>query len=382
MKRISIYLCLICMLSGISITTAQNNHSTTINDTAKVVKSQNKKFHISDYLSIGGFVNFQYDYETQRDNEENISETNTMQIRRARLDIKGKISPRVEFRLQTEFANSVKLLDAFMKIKICKYVNIQAGQFKTPLTLENPYSPMNLESIENAQVINKLAGYKDVSGISSYSGGREIGFALYGDLITYDKNEKNFPLLSYQLGVYGGNGINVKDNNFGKDFAGRLDFRPFLKDLILSGSAYYGNYAISDTVDGARIRYSGGVEYQKKNWIARAEYVYGETGMFDALAPNYTNNQKSHGFYAVAGYWFHFGWGKNSHIQQKLRPVIRYDYYQDLLSLDATASHYYMAGIEWWPEPHIRFQVNYTLRNKVKNEHLGHSLAAMLSVKF
>ena len=41
-------------------------------------------------------------------------------IRRARLDIKGIITPYFSYRLQTEFADKPKLLDAYGEIKTCR----------------------------------------------------------------------------------------------------------------------------------------------------------------------------------------------------------------------------------------------------------------------
>ncbi len=143
------------------------------------VNAQEKKKLIGDYLSISGWMNIQYDYERQLQNDGlTLTEVNTLNVRRARLDIKGNINPHLEFRVQGDLAGSPKLVDGFVKVKLAKYFNIQAGQFKIPFTFENPQSPLTLEGIEYAQVINKLSGYSDVSGVKTYSGGRDVGLML------------------------------------------------------------------------------------------------------------------------------------------------------------------------------------------------------------
>lgn len=352
-------------------------------ETEQSVPKKERNFRISDYISVGGFINAQYEYLNQEVSDHDNIQSSIMQIRRARLDLKGSITPKIEFRLQADFANSPKLVDAFVKLKFCRYANLQVGQFKIPFTLENPYAPLDLEFADNAQVISALSGYKDVTGISSYANGREIGAMLYGTLLQFERDGEKYPLLGYSVGVFGGNGINVKTDNMAKDIAGRIEFHPFLKHLVLSGSAYWGRYAISDDLDGLRLRCAGGAEYRDDNLTVRGEYVWGKTGLGHVGADNVLSvrNMDTQGFYVIAGYWFRFGWGSKSNVQQKLRPVLRYDFYQRDV-VDNVASIYYSAGIDWWPEKHVQLRLQYTLRQHQHNPCLAHSFLTMLSVKF
>ncbi len=353
-------------------------------------KSNKRKFQISDYLKIGGYINTQYSYTQQELNDRTLDETSVFQVRRARLDITGDIHPILDFRLQVDFANSPRIMDAYMRVKICKYLNIQAGQFKIPFTIENPYSALDLECIDNAQVITALAGYKDLAGVSSVAAGREIGLQLYGTLLEFGRDAEKYPLLAYKVGVFGGNGINIKTDNMAKDIAGQIDFRPFVKHLTLSGSAYWGRYSDDNMDNLLRLRCTGGAEYKDDRLTVRGEYVWGNTG-FSQLTevpntePYFSETRmQTHGFYVVAGYWFNFGWGEKDkyNIQQKLRPVVRYDYYKRDLSEDNSASTYYSVGLDWWPEKHLNFRANYTLRDVASYNKLGHGFSAMLSVKF
>lgn len=352
-------------------------------ETEQPVPKKERNFHISDYISVGGFINAQYEYLNQEVANHEHDQSSIMQIRRARIDLKGKITPKIEFRLQADFANSPKLVDAFVKLKFCRYANLQVGQFKIPFTLENPYAPLDLEFADNAQVISALSGYKDVTGISSYANGREIGAMLYGTLLQFERDGEKYPLLGYSVGVFGGNGINVKADNMAKDIAGRIEFHPFLKHLTLSGSGYWGRYAITDNLDGLRLRCAGGAEYRDENLTVRGEYVWGKTEFASIDSDNTLQlyNLNTQGFYVTAGYWFRFGWGSKSDVQQKLRPVLRYDFYQkDIVS--NVPSIYYTAGIDWWPEKHVQLRVQYTLRQHQNTPELGHAFLTMLSVKF
>lgn len=346
-------------------------------------QSAPKKSLIGDYMSIGGYINSQYSFESQELNDGTMKESNTFQIRRARLDIKGNITKNIEFRLQSDLSKSPVLVDAFIKVKFNPYINVQVGQFKVPFSIENPYSPLNLESIDNAQVISALSGFSDVSGISSYKYGRDLGFMLYGGFF----NKDDFQLINYSIGIFNGNGINVKDNNMSKDIAGRLEFHPWIKELVISGSIYIGEYKLEDKENATRDRYGVGGEYKNDRFVFRSEYLWGVTGMditdeVNTLVEGKTiGDKKSDGYYAVASYKFKLG----KEGKQTLAPVLRYDYYNEnteAIETASTASTYYMLGLDWWPEKHLRFQLNYTLRDKASNDKLGHAVAAMLSVKF
>ena len=387
-----ITLCMIAALiwgAGTSISAQQDKSADKEKQGKEKVKTtepvKERKLHISDYLSVGGFINTQYEFSHQDLGDHNFTESSVIQVRRARLDVKGNITPKIDFRLQGDLAISPKLLDAYVRIKFCRYINLQVGQYKIPFSLENPYGPMDLELADNAQVISALSGYSDVSGVSSFANGREIGAMIDGTLLQFERDGEKYPLLSYAVGVFGGNGINVKKDNMAKDIAGRIEFHPFLKHLALSGSAYWGRYAMEGmSLDGLRLRCAGGAEYKNKNLTVRGEYVWGQTEVptvneDQALYPYRFTTQ---GFYLIGSYWFRFGWGSKSNVQQKLRPVLRFDYYErDLEDLNGASLHY-STGIDWWPERHLQFRLQYTVKQKQAQRELGHSILAMLSVKF
>lgn len=69
---------------------------------------------IADYLSVSGFVNTQYDIESNKGKNTDLS---TFQIRIAKLDIiKIDVSKRHSFRLQADF-NSPRPIETFVKYR-------------------------------------------------------------------------------------------------------------------------------------------------------------------------------------------------------------------------------------------------------------------------
>ena len=350
------------------------------------INAQEKKSLIGDYLSISGWMNIQYDYESQLQNDGvTLDQINTFNVRRARLDFKGNISKNVEFRVQADVAGSPKLVDGFVKIKLQKYFNIQVGQFKIPFTFENPQSPLTLEGVEYAQVISKLSGYSDMSGVKTYSGGRDVGVMIYGNFFSFEHDGKEIPILTYKLGVFNGNGMNNKDANLAKDIAASIEVCPGVKGLMLAASYYDGNYKLDNTFkvndstevnfyekNAIRDRLTFGGKYENGRLTVRSEYITGKTEMANKDGI-YTLN--SDGFYVAGGYWFNIK-------SQKIRPVARYDFLRQDIENPEMNSPYYMVGIDWWPYNNLRLLVNYTVKDKPGYDNLGNLFQAQLSVKF
>lgn len=225
-----------------------------------------------------------------------------------------------------------------------------------PFSLENPYAPLKLEAIDNAQVITKLSGFKDISGEGA--NGRDIGLAVSGGFLPKD----GFNIIDYTVGIYNGNGINTSDNNKRKNIAGRLEIHP-IKPLTVSGSFYAGG--MNNPLDASNIvaknRYAVSAQYSDGKVIARAEYLTGKT-----------NQTVSEGYYALLGYW----------ITPKVCPIVRYDYFRQDVDVANNGSTFYMAGIDYWPWKFIRMQLNYTLKNIQAKDDMFNQVTMMVSVKF
>lgn len=107
---------------------AQQNTAdlTEISDMEKRMTAMEKI--ISELPKISGFINMRYRYN---------GESNSFDIRRARLDFKGDLATKLDYRFQMEFAGSPKLLDAYLRCKIDRRFNLQVGEFKIPFSMEN-----------------------------------------------------------------------------------------------------------------------------------------------------------------------------------------------------------------------------------------------------
>ena len=339
------------------------------------INAQEPEKQIDRTPKISGFVQGLYQLDADKDFT---LKSNTLRMRRVRMSVDGNLSKNVSYKIQGDWVCSPILVDAYIKIKACPEFAIQVGQFKTPFTLESPINPLNLEIFDYGETVKALSGYDDVCGVGKQ--GRDIGVMATGSLFKLE--DQNFSLIDYSIGVFNGNGINVIDNNNRKDIVGRLEFHPWIKRITLTGSYYYGKYF--NNIDLKRNRYSFGAQYSDKDLMFRTEYVGGETGKPVADGQNeleellYSESLfNSNGFYAVAGYWFHFG--SEAH-PQKIMPVVRIEQ----LAKDTDANNdvtYYTVGINYWPWKSVNFKLDYSY---VQHENSDDSqrFAAILSYKF
>lgn len=285
-------------------------------------------------------------------------------IRRARLDVKGNISPFWGYRVQFDLAGSPKLIDAYAELKLNDQFNFTIGQAKIPLSLENLTSSNKLELIDRSQAVEALvARGKDVGGNQN---GRDIGIQLGGTILKI----KDHPIIDYRLGIYNGNGINVADNNEKKDFASRLIAHP-IAGLDISAALYNGSrfvpevkevktngvvtthYAAAKSV--SRDRYGVDISYDLNNWSVRGEYLHGTDDQIDR-----------EGYYIQSGYYF---------LQKKLQLLAKYDFYDADKNKANDASTWIVLGANYNFNTNARLQLNYSLKKEegpsVKNNFLS-----------
>lgn len=272
---------------------------------------------------ISGMVNVRYAWSDKED------DTHGFDIRRIRLAADGSLSDKLDYKFQAEYETTVKVIDAFLRWKITPAFNIQIGEYKVQYSQETLYGPATWLTIENPAAVARLNGYNDLSGLKA--NGRDVGVTFYGDL--FDK------VVSYRVGVFNGNGINTKDDNNKKDFAGLIWIRP-LKELAFSVGHYQGVYGAKGD-EHVRIRTSAGVEYKDDRLTLRGEYLNGNTA-----------GQKSDGAYATAAYW----------VSKVVQPVVSVDYFKADRDQDEQQWNY-QVGVNVIPIKKLRIQAAYTYTN-------------------
>ncbi len=259
-------------------------------------------------VKLSGYGMTQYQYSGQKD-----AESNSFNIRMARIALEGRIAGDFYWKTQIQFngntsnlGSSPRMVDLFAEWQKYDYFKVKIGQFKNPFTFENPMHPIDQGFMGYSQNVSKLAGFSDRAGEHA-SNGRDIGLQLQGDFL---KNANGRNLLHYQIGVFNGQGINTKDVDNQKNVIGGVWVMP-VSGMRIGAFGWTGSYArkgnwtetVTDLVSSrpdatkeithtnevrklAQNRYAFSFEYKKDGWTVRSEYIH-STGK--AFAKSITN---------------------------------------------------------------------------------------------
>ena len=248
-------------------------------------------------------------------------------ISSVRLILAGDIGSKIDYKFQFEFV-SPKLIDAFLRYKICPQFSLQAGQFRTGFGLEGYMVPLEMEAADYAPIVKAIC--------TQYCDTRDIGIAAYGSLIPVGKRH----IFEYMAGVYNGEGKNKADTNHSKDVIARLKINP-LDDLSLSGSFSYGERGETYVHN---TRYAAGFWWHGERLFVRSEYL----GM-KQYDPAAGTKRSIEGCYAVAGYWI-----------KKFCPLVRYNFMESDMDGSPVRRSDWLVGVDYKPLKYLRLQLNYT----------------------
>lgn len=286
---------------------------------------QKQTIEIPSWLSnvkLSGYGMTQYQYSGQKD-----AESNSFNIRMARIALEGRIAGDFYWKTQIQFngntstlGSSPRMVDLFAEWQKYEYFKVKIGQFKNPFTFENPMHPIDQGFMGYSQNVSKLAGFSDRAGEHA-SNGRDIGLQFQGDFL---KNANGRNLLHYQIGVFNGQGTNTKDVDNQKNVIGGVWVMP-VSGMRIGAFGWTGSYARKGewhdnnngiiqyepaldangnqkldkdgkpimqekTFSGTRSlnqnRYAFSFEYKKDGWTVRSEYIH-STGK--AFAKSITN---------------------------------------------------------------------------------------------
>lgn len=300
--------------------------------------------------------------------------SNTFDLRLVRASIEGRILGDFHYKIQgqingntTNLGSSPRLVDYFMEWQRFDFLEVRLGQFKRPFTYENPMNPIDQGFMGYSQPVSKLSGFSDRTGEHS-SNGRDIGLQVQGDFL---KNSSGRNLLHYQVGVFNGQGINVKDVDEKKDIIGGMWVMP-ISGLRIGAFGWEGSYARkvgSETVSVDKHRYALSVEYKKGDLQLRSEYIHSTGRGFATTYQNASDardteiktyrdrngelvdNDKADGVYALAIVPV---------VKDKLMAKARYDLYRPTASSVAAKSNYEV-GLNYRFCKYLEAQTEYCL---------------------
>lgn len=279
--------------------------------TAAHAQDNAPKVKVVNDIKFSGYVMTQYTASGQKYDAKGLkdAENNSFNLRMVRMALDGKFFNEFYWKAQVQLngntstlGSSPRLVDAFIEWQKYKAAYVKIGQFKRPFTFENPMHPIDQGFMSYAQNVTKLSGFSDRTGEHS-SNGRDIGIQLQGDLFP---NANGRALLHYQVGVFNGQGINVKDVDQKKDYIGGLWVMP-VKGMRIGAFGWTGSYArtgiigtevvngeiknITGTRSLSRNRYAFSAEYVKDDWTFRSEYIHSQGYGFKITYQKDENNK-------------------------------------------------------------------------------------------
>lgn len=350
------------------------------------------KVKVANDIKLSGYVMTQYQYSGQEG-----SESNTFNIRIARLALDGKFFNEFYWKAQIQLngntstlGNSPRIVDAFIEWQKHNAFRVKIGQFKRPFTFENPMHPIDQGFMSYAQNVTKLAGFSDRVGEHA-SNGRDIGLQFQGDILP---NASGRNLLHYQIGVFNGQGINTKDVDQRKDIIGGAWVMP-VAGLRIGAFGWTGSYArtgtwtddngekVSGTRTVSRNRYAISGEYVKDDWTFRTEYIHSQGYGFkttyqknDDLKDctiNTAAGDKADGYYALV----------IAPVQkEKIHVKARYDLYRSRAEW-GTAKTMYEVGADYCFGKHVKLSAEYIFVNdRSLQKHDYNMVDVQASVRF
>lgn len=365
------------------------------------VSAQEKeaKLKVLSDIKFSGYIMSQYQYSDKESNKGE-KDINSFNIRMVRMALEGRLAGDFYWKAQLQVNGNTsnltvapRMVDAFAEWQKYDAFKVKAGQFKRPFTFENPMHPITQGFMSYSQNVTKLAGFSDRVGEHS-SNGRDIGVQLQGDLL---KAADGHHYLHYQVGVFNGQGTNMKDVDQRKDVIGGVWVAP-VKGLRIGAFGWTGSYArkgtwtevdangVEQIKNGVRSleknRYAISAEYAAHDWTVRSEYIHSQgygfktsnaSGKETDCTINYAAGDKADGFYALM---------IAPVISKKLYAKARYDLYRPQADWHTSKTQYEI-GANYWIGKHVMVAAEYArVNDRSLNKSNYNMFDLQLDVKF
>lgn len=322
---------------------------------------------VASRIKLHGYAQGGYYYKHSSHADADI---NSFETKRTLFWVDAQITPRWSFLFMHDFNSIVQEFYTDFRVTNNKALTLRLGQFKTGVTMENPWSPTSMEAIDvYSEGVTYLAGCGS-DPLYGVQYGRDLGFSVRGELA---KGK-----FAYDLEILNGQGIqNVKrDLNNKKDFVARLEYRPFTGfNIVATGQLGWGNALVKAPVfcptvnlgdNYRRNRYSIGVDYKSKPFNVHGEFLGGKDDCTVSRGAYVTGSVRLfNNFDVVASYDFF-----NFNVDDKM----------DM--------HKIIAGVQYWFFKKCRFQVQYIYKSADTDYRTffshgkNHAVMAQMQIRF
>lgn len=288
----------------------------------------------SEYFSVGVLLQTVGDYQYRPAGTGN----NGYSIGNARVQVYGEIDQSFGYQLQANFVKNPAVLDANIYYHITPEVSIQAGLFKSPFSGEFLMGAAALDFVNRSTVVNQLAP------------NRQIGFQLGGDV--------SDGRLRYRAGIFNGNGFDINSNNDGNFiYTGRMeshidtDGEPENKVVVGVNVSYEQKDQVASsgnlrsTFEGEQILLGSDIRLTHNDLMLSSEFIY------SSMQSDFGAEANPYGYHATAGYF----------ALPKTQLLVRWDNFENDNITTASASEMMVTGLNYYPTPFSKIQLNYLL---------------------
>ncbi len=286
------------------------------------------------------------------------------QIARARIGLKGNLTPNTDCMLLTEWGrltltDPVTLLDAWINFKMNPAFNIKVGQTWYKFTLSGTTTLPTIPFVYRPEVVDAI--WLPMGRNGSY--GYDKGVELWGSV-----KEGKLPW-NYAFFVSTGTGIRRFADNKPPDFVGRVTVEP-KKGLMLGASGFYGwsrveitsNLGEGENKNIPEYAYGADISYNHKYFRIITEALQSlYEGDIDVNGSQTfsLNTKKQRGWYAMLG----------------LKPLswievpVQYAWYENNYATSDTCLKTITLGLTWFLKEKTlnNIKINYLIRSAQKN---------------
>jgi phosphate-selective porin OprO/OprP len=296
----------------------------------KLTFDKRPSIEVGDLLTAGIRFKSQVDFREFPD-EPDTRPKPLVELHRTRIGVEGRVIKEFEYQIEGELGDSGRpWRDVYIQTRSFRAVQVRAGQFKIPFSLEQLTSGMDLDF-----------NYRSLAA-AFLAPGRDVGLMLFGRVIS--------ETVRYQAGVFKHGGDNVResertDAQADRTYAGRLVVRPwnafdnlfrtfsagvaFTSGVLPAGpNGVRGQTIPGDTffqhlfVNGHRRRIGGEFQWRPGPVQLQAEYIELRDQRFGQGIDNQDlPNANARGWYG-SGTWLLTGEQKKDSVEPE-RPLLR-----------------------------------------------------------
>lgn len=229
--------------------------------------AQAQEYKPSIHGTIRGKYERQFSSSDNHDEDAASTDAQRFEVRNARISVDGKLSDIVSYKAEIDLCDegTVKMLDAYGRVKLSPNLDVQIGQYRVPFTIDAHRSPHQQYFANRSFIAKQVGSIRDVGLSATY---------------TLTRNDDGWGNI-LQGGLFNGSGLTGQ-----KDYwTSSINFS--LKDQLLMPQGWLMEASMQKVKpDGVTIMmYDGALQWHNHNWICEAEYVYKNYahGAFDAV---------------------------------------------------------------------------------------------------